>query len=275
MSQPTAPGGGRKPDKPPSHERWIISYADLLTLLLATFIVLYASSSRNQHREDQITAGFIKAFHGTAPKVVTTSSADRGVMRNQPSPIVRPVAAPASANSKIAKDLAHQMAAEVLSLQKVAQKLNSLMQPLIARNEVAVQSLPLTLTIQLNSSVLFPSGEATLKPPAVVLLHQVAASLTKLPAPFTIVVQGYTDDQPIATPQFPSNWSLSAERAVRVVELFWGDGVNGYQLAAQGFAQFAPVVPNTSDANRALNRRVVVVIHAPTPTAPQAGADGP
>ena len=79
-------------------------------------------------------------------------------------------------------------------------------------------------------------------------------------------MQGYTDDKPIATPQFPSNWSLSAERAVSVVQLFVSDGVSGTQLAAQGFGQFAPIAPNTDEIGRAQNRRVVVVVHAPDPT---------
>jgi len=161
----------------------------------------------------------------------------------------------------------HQLAAEILSLQKVQQQLTALLHPLVDKQKVTIQSQPLTLTIQLDSSVLFPSGEAKLKPPAVILLNQVGSSLVQLPAPFTIVVQGYTDNQPIATQQFSSNWALSAARAVSVVELFAGDGVHGGQLAAQGFGEFRPVASNATDAGRAQNRRVVVVIHAPDPTA--------
>jgi chemotaxis protein MotB len=263
MAHANLPGSRKKPEKPPNHERWVISYADLLTLLLATFVVLYASSSRNTHKEDELAASFVRAFHGTPPSVVTNSGASRGIMQHQVSPIPRPVEAPAAANSKISRQMAHQLTAEILSLSKLQQKLTGLLQPLITKHEVAIQSQPLTLTIQLDASVLFPSGEATLMPPGVALLNKVAPSLIQLPAQFTIVVQGYTDDQPIATAQFSSNWSLSAERAVRVVELFATDGVNGSQLAAQGFGQFAPLAPNTTDAGRAQNRRVVVVVHAP------------
>lgn len=257
------PPGGRKKQKLPNHERWIISYADLLTLLLATFVVLYASSSRNAHKEDELAAAFVKAFHGTPAAVVNTMGASRGILQHQTSPIPRPIETPAAANSKISRQMAHQLTAEMLSLAKLRQQLTGLLQPLIAKNEVAIQSQPLTLTIQLDASVLFPSGEATLKPPAVLLLNKVATGLAQMPKQFTIVVQGYTDDQPIATAQFSSNWSLSAERAVRVVELFGRDGVDGGQLAAQGFGQFAPIAPNITDAGRAQNRRVVVVVHAP------------
>ncbi len=121
------------------------------------------------------------------------------------------------------------------------------------------------MTIQLDASVLFPSGQAALKPDAATLLTHVAGALIKLPDPFRIVVQGFTDDQPIATAQFPSNWSLSAERAVSVVQLFIGAGVAGSKMAAEGFGQFAPIAPNTDDAGRAQNRRVTIVVHAPDP----------
>jgi chemotaxis protein MotB len=256
---------GRKPEKPANHERWVISYADLLTLLLATFVVLYASSTRNKHKEDQAAASFVKAFNGTPPAIIHPSGASRGVMQHQPSPIPRPVEAPASANAPTVRDMAHRITAQILALQKLQLKLKALLQPLIDRHEVAVQSQPLTLTIQLDDSVLFASGQAVLTPPAVTLLDQVAASLTQLPAPFSIVVQGYTDNQPIASAAFSSNWALSAARAVRVVELFAGQSVNGSQLAAQGFGQFAPLASNETDAGRAQNRRVVIVIHAPDP----------
>jgi chemotaxis protein MotB len=264
MSHAAPPGPGKKPEKPPNHERWVISYADLLTLLLATFVVLYASSTRNKHKLDQEAAGFIKAFHGT-PAIVDKSGGSRGVMSHQPSPIPQRQATPAAANAKIPRQLTHQIAAEMQSLDKLRLQLTSLLHPELEAHQVSVQSQPLTLTIQLDASVLFASGTAALKPPAAALLHQVAASLTKLPAPFTIVVQGYTDNQPIATAAFPSNWALSAGRAVSVVQLFGDAGVPGTQLAAEGFGEFRPVAPNDTDAHRAQNRRVVVVIHAPDP----------
>ncbi len=257
---------GKKPEKPANHERWVISYADLLTLLLATFVVLYASSHRDLHKQDEIAQSFVKAFHGTPPSVVTAPSAGRGVMPHEPSPVPLPIEAPASANSRIPKRLEHQLAAEILSLKKIAAQLKTLLHPLVARHEVSIQSQPLTLTIALDASVLFASGQATLKPDAVKLLAEVGATLVKLPAQFSVAVQGYTDNKPIDTAQFPSNWSLSAERAVRVVELFSRGGVAGQRLTAEGFGQFSPIAPDTSAAGRALNRRVLVVIHAPDPT---------
>ncbi len=265
MSHAATPGPGKKPEKPPNHERWVISYADLLTLLLATFVVLYASSSRNKFKEQEVAASFVTAFHGTPPSVVNNSGASRGILQNHTSPIPKPPGSPQD-NAKIPKQMAHQLAAEILSLKQLQRKLTALLHPLVQQHEVSIQSQPLTLTIQLDASVLFASGDATLKPAAVTLLNQVGAGLKNMPAPFTIVVQGYTDNKPISTQQFPSNWSLSAERAVSVVALFAQGGVNGAQLSAQGFGQFSSIAPNTTPAGRAENRRVVVVVHAPDPT---------
>jgi chemotaxis protein MotB len=266
MSQQAPFGPPKKPEKPPNHERWVISYADLLTLLLATFVVLYASSTRNKHKEDELAQAFIKAFHGTPPSVIVTQPAgSRGVLQHQVSPIPKPVEAPSSASSKLPKNMAHQLAAEMQTLQALQLKLSALFQPMIDKHEVTVVSAPLTLTIQLDASVLFPSGEAALKPDAVTLLNQVASGLVQLPDGFSIVVQGYTDNQPISTSQFPSNWSLSVERAVAVVQLFVNNNVKGDRLAAEGFGEFAPISDNSTDAGRTQNRRVLVVVHAPDP----------
>ena len=259
------PGTKKAADKPPNHERWVISYADLLTLLLATFVVLYASSTRNHHKEDELALAFIKAFHGSPPAIIVEKpSGSRGVLQHEISPVPKPVEAP---GSKLPKNVAHQVEQSMQALQALQLKLSALFQPLIDKHQVTISNAPLTLTIQLDASVLFPSGEAQLLPAAVILLQQVAAGMVQLPPAFTIVVQGYTDNQPIATAQFPSNWSLSSERSVTVVQLFTAAGVPGSQLAAEGFGAFSPIADNTTDAGRAQNRRVVVVVHAPAPAA--------
>lgn len=262
MAQLPAPPA--KPKKPPNHERWVISYADLLTLLLALFVVLYASSTRNKQKMSAEAASFVLAFHGTPAAIVNQSSAGRGIMPNQTAPEPTQQPDPQS-KSRLPKSLTHQMESEVLALQKVEAQLRAVLQPLMAKNQVSMKTEPLTLTIQLNAAVLFPSGQATLIPDAQTLLNNVAISLAKLPPQFNIIIQGYTDNQPIATTQFSSNWSLSAARAVTVVELFTSKSIDGTRLSAQGFGEFAPVASNATDDGRAQNRRVAIVIHAPDP----------
>lgn len=266
MAQLPAPPA--KPKKPPNHERWVISYADLLTLLLALFVVLYASSTRNKQKMSAEAASFVLAFHGSPTTLINQSSAGRGIMPNQTQPAPTPKPDPLSlapSKSKMSKSLTHQMESEILALQKVETQLREVLQPLMAKNQVSMKTEPLTLTIQLNAAVLFPSGEAALIPDAQTLLNNVAVSLAKLPPQFNIIIQGYTDNQPISTPQFSSNWSLSAARAVTVVELFTAKSIDGTRLSAQGFGEFAPVASNATDDGRAQNRRVTIVIHAPDP----------
>ncbi|OYV40266.1 MAG: hypothetical protein B7Z80_05030 [Rhodospirillales bacterium 20-64-7] len=269
--------------KKPNHERWVISYADLLTLLLAFFVVLYASSTHNKAKMDEEAESLLKAFHATPLVVIQSPAAGRGIMPHNVSPAPLPSPPPPAPAAKqpphrtppvphppgLSRALAQRVAAEVMALQKVEQRLQYLLQPLTAKNQVTIKSEPLTLTIQLNAAVLFPDGEAMLTPPAVKLLDQVGDSLSKLPAPFSITVQGYTDDKPIATAQFPSNWALSAARAVSVVTLMQAKGIAGSQLAAEGFGEFAPIASNDTADGRAKNRRVILVIHAPDPNGPQ------
>jgi chemotaxis protein MotB len=254
--------------KKPNHERWLVSYADLLTLLLALFVVLFASSTQNKYKIQLEAESIVQAFHGTPVPIVNAQSASKGVMQHQPSPVPRPVERPSPQSPRIPESVSHKLQAEVMALQQVQFKLQGMLAPLIQQKQVAMASEPLTLTISFNASALFPTGQATLMPPAATLLANVADKLKALPDPFTIVIQGYTDNQPIATAQFPSNWSLSAERAVSVVALFGTRGIDGTRLSAQGFGEFAPFASNATDAGRAQNRRVVVVIHAPDPDAP-------
>ena len=255
-----------KAKKPPNHERWVISYADLLTQLLALFIVLFASSTRNKAKMSEEAESLIKAFHGTPASIAQATATEKAIMSHQPSAIPKPVEHPAPrVVPRSASNLPQHLTAEMLALEVVKQILQSLLSPLISSNQVSLKSQPLTLTISLNDKVLFASGKAELIPKAKTLLMKVTVALKKLPDPFTITVQGFTDDKPIKTAEFPSNWSLSTARAVSVVQLFADSGVDGDRLTAEGFGQYSPVVPDDNDPDRAKNRRVVIVIHAPDP----------
>jgi chemotaxis protein MotB len=262
----TTPLHHGKAKKKASHERWLVSYADLMTLLLALFVVLYASSTRNTAKIEEEERSIITAFHGTPVAVVQAQSANRGVLRHEPSPIPKPVEHPAPERPRTPPVISRQLQQEILELQAVKLRLQSVLQPLIGKQQVTVSSQPLTLTISFSASTLYESGQATLSPAAQLLLTNIAGKLKQLPNQFNMVIQGYTDDQPIATAQFPSNWSLSVERSVSVVRLFVMAGLDGTRLSAQGFGQYAPFASNDTAAGRAQNRRVVVVIRAPAPS---------
>jgi chemotaxis protein MotB len=261
------PSNHAKQKKKASHERWLVSYADLMTLLLALFVVLYASSTRNTVKIQEEARSIITAFHGTPLSAVQTPSGSRGVMQHQPSPIPKPVEHPApERRPRTPPAISRQLQQEMMELQAVKLHLQTVLQPLIGQQQVTMSSQPLTLTISFSASTLYNSGQATLSPSAQKLLTNIAAKLKELPNQFNMVIQGYTDDQPIDTPQFRSNWSLSVERAVSVVSLFVAQGIDGTRLSAQGFGQYAPSASNDTAAGRAQNRRVVVVIRAPAPS---------
>jgi len=114
------------------------------------------------------------------------------------------------------------------------------------------------LEIELSSNLLFASGDSLPSNPAFGLMEKVA----KILAPFKnpIQVQGYTDDRPISTALYPTNWELSAARAASIVRLLIGNGIAPQRLAVVGYGAYQPVVDNTSDVNRARNRRVVLLI---------------
>lgn len=295
--------------KKPNHERWVISYADFMTLLFALFVVLFASSTRDRVKMEQEAKGMIAAFHGVSPSLAHLEGRNAGVLRDQTSPIAKPVQNPAPRSPRslarpkevapvrlnippqphpvavaprealvltpnpphppqpqqptLSRPLTRQLAQEIHALDQVKQQLQRLLHPLIAAHEVSIEATPLSLTISLDAAVLFNSGKASLLPAARKLLSNVSGSLKTLPAPFTINLRGYTDNQPIDTAQFPSNWSLSAERAVSVVALFSTNGIDGARLSAQGFGQYAPIADNKTADGRAKNRRVEVVIRAP------------
>lgn len=304
-------GGGEDGEKPPNHERWVISYADFMTLLFALFVVLFASSSRNRAKMEEQAKAMIAAFHGMTPALMRQIGASQGVMKHQPSPVAKPLEHPASRTPReeakprqsapvrlpvppkphaaavapkptqpmppptptpqkpvLSKAVSQQLAQEALALEKVKHQLEALLSPLTSGHQVTIDATPLTLTISLDAAVLFDSGKAELLPQAKDLLDKVATNLKTLPRPFAINLQGYTDNQPIATAQYPSNWSLSAERAVSVVELFAQQGIDGDRLSAQGFGEYAPITDNTTAQGRSKNRRVVIVIRAPDVQAP-------
>jgi chemotaxis protein MotB len=143
-------------------------------------------------------------------------------------------------------------------LVKVADDVTSAMGALVAAGEVRVRRLQNSVVVDISSDILFPSGVAHLSSNAAPALQHLAAALK----PFTnaIRVEGYTDDRPINTAEFPSNWELSAARAASVVHLFMDHGIAPDRLAVMGFGQYRPATGNNNVAGRNANRRVAVVI---------------
>jgi chemotaxis protein MotB len=275
----------RRHEEHENHEAWAIPYGDLVTLLLAFFVVMYAMSTVNEGKyrvlSDSLSEAFNGAPHsahavtdggGTGGRIETPRSQVQKIFSaampvaaqaaNAPSTKAagaaaesRPAAAEAEAGAGSAPGPALGDSAE---LAKVADDVSNAMGTLVAAGEVHVRRLQNSVVVDISTDILFPSGVAHLSSNAAPALQHLAAALK----PFTnaIRVEGYTDDRPINTAEFPSNWELSAARAASVVHLFMDHGVSPDRLAVMGFGQYRPATTNNNVAGRNANRRVAVVI---------------
>jgi chemotaxis protein MotB len=259
----------------------MISYADMLTLLLAVFIVMFAEATVDKSKLKQEADSLLEAFRGTPPALVPAPSTPRGLEQGLPKPVPtpmeskppapgpQPVAAPA--RQIIPEQDQKQLQAAILAMKELHKKLEQLLAPELNNHEIAITREPLSITIRLNATILFRNADATLTDGALKVLVPLGDVLSKLPTGYLVTVQGYTDSQPIRTAQYTSNWQLSTARAVSVVTLFESRNVPGAALSAEGFSKYRPLAANDTEAGRSQNRRVEIKITAPQP---QQGSNG-
>jgi chemotaxis protein MotB len=236
-------------------ERWLVSYADFITLLFAFFVVMYAISSINEGKYRVMSDSLVSAFKEpqSSDKLVTMNTRHAEIMSGTGKPIGKNVPqTPAAAASQPEREKAAE------SMKKVAKTVLQAMQPLIQNGQVRVTQSPRGVTVEINASVLFRSGEAVLQPQSTGTLSAVAEVLASVDNP--IQVEGHTDNIPINVPNFPSNWELSSSRAGSVVRLFTERGVPASRMVAIGYADNRPVDTNATPDGRSRNRRVNVLI---------------
>lgn len=228
-------GGGHA-----SHERWLLTYADLITLLLAFFIILYAMSKSDYHKMYDLSRALSSAFHASqgGNKDVMPPS-DPSVLKGGFSVL------PESAQMmQLQEQLEKQIAKE-----NGPQGMEGVNTTLTERG----------LVVSLASSAFFESGEADLRPEARGVLASVAKNLIK--SGRNIMIEGHTDNTPITTARYPSNWELSTARATTVVRwLIAAYHLPPDRLSASGYGEYHPLVANTTPENRSRNRRVDIVI---------------
>ena len=245
----------KKPDEEhDNHERWLVSYADFITLLFAFFVVMYALSSVNEGKYRILSESMATAFRNVQ---VVGDAAPQPVAINPPIPLPKK---PSSA-MKAPPDAAKQKQRD--TMRNVAKDILDVMAPLIEQGKVRVIETSRGVTIEINDSILFSPGQALLQPPLIKAMSAIAQVLA--PTEFPITIEGHTDNVPINTPQFPSNWELSAVRATTVLRLFSDSGVAAERLTAIGYADTRPVEPNVLADGRARNRRVTILIDSTVP----------
>lgn len=248
-----------------NHDRWLVSYADFITLLFAFFVVMYSLSSVNEGKYRVLSDSLINAFRNVTVDVPGDPVA-------APPPVVAPVNPTSPTAPSRAPDVESQARrqAEVKRMTSMAEDIRRVLEPLTRGGQVRVSEGARGITVEINASVLFAPGDATLGTNAVTALRAVAQVLAA--AEFPITVEGHTDNIPISTVRFPSNWELSAVRASSVVRLFIDAGVRGDRLTAAGYGDQRPLTDNLNEEGRARNRRVSILIESmlgdPPPRAP-------
>lgn len=238
----------RRPETDLKTDRWMISWADFVTLLLAFFVVMYALSSVNEDKYRQLSESLSQIFRAEGgSQVLTPTSRGPGLLDGQARPVSEPEARVEPSDPEVSQQLdAIRTQAEQIFAEQ------------IDRGLVQVSGNRLWVAIELNASLLFASGDAIPVIEADALLQPVIELVQDAENP--VHVEGFTDSQPINTARFPSNWELSAARAAAVVRLLQQRGVAPQRLAAVGYGQYQPAYSNRTAEGRQRNRRIVIVV---------------
>jgi chemotaxis protein MotB len=236
-----------------SRDRWLVSYADFITLLFAFFVVLYAFAKADQKKQRQVSAAIDTAFHSLGifsdltrrPSGGTSTAA--GI--NEPG---------LPMNIVMGENLASP--AQVKNdLNNIRRELEQTLAKQVASRSVSIQMGRDGLVISLREAGFFDSGSAIPKPETLPTLRRIAVSLGR--TPYDVRIEGHTDNIPIHTAEFDSNWELSAARATRIARLFLDlEAIPPERISAAGYAEFHPVAGNDTAEGRAQNRRVDLVV---------------
>ena len=232
-----------------NHDRWLVSYADFITLLFAFFVVMYAISSVNEGKYRVLSDSLGVAFGSVTAK---TPALKDPIEVTRPALNSRPTPTPAQRASDAA------VKREKAQMTNIARDILKAMAPLISQGKVRVTQTSRGVSVEINASVLFAPGEARLSPISEKALRAVGEVLNKVDN--DIQVEGHTDNIPISTAMFPSNWELSSVRASSVVRLFLDNGMNEKRLVAMGHGANQPVASNDTAEGRLRNRRVQLMI---------------
>ncbi|MBS7457247.1 flagellar motor protein MotD [Coralloluteibacterium stylophorae] len=283
----------KKHEEHANHEAWAIPYGDLLTLLLAFFVVMYAISSLNEGKYRVLSNSLSEAFGG-APRSIQpiqvgpVAPADLPPHQSRPIPLgarANPIRLMPSMRSSYGPQLSEREPAYLpvavpandreryrhrgaqAQLGRIAMALEDALEDLAAANLVRLTHGDYWIEVSINSDILFASGSAALGENARRIIARLAPTLAEVPN--LLRVEGHTDDRPIHTAAFPSNWELSAARAASVVHVLAADGVAPGRMAVVGQGEFHPSAANDTPEGRNANRRVALIILA----TPEAEAD--
>jgi chemotaxis protein MotB len=294
-----------------NHEAWAVPYGDLVTLLLAFFVVMYAISSINEGKYRAVSDALSSAFGGPPRSINPIQLGEtqlRGSSFDRPSLLTPGAKAGPTATSPVSNVRVRQMLDAPLGgresqmrqqamakaamdaslrgesqLSTLGRRIQHALAELVREKLVTVRRGPTFLEVEIQSDILFASGVAEPSPVATATVRKLGAVLRE--EPNAVRVEGYTDDVPIRTAAYPTNWELSSARAASVVHVLIGEGVDPGRLAVVGYGEHQPAADNATAEGRNANRRVLLVILAasqavddldavPAAQVVQAGIDG-
>ncbi len=262
----------RRHEEHANHEAWAIPYGDLVTLLLAFFVVMYALSSINEGKYRILSDSLVAAFRASPKSLEPIQVGELSLAQHEIDLRQQRVLVPIEIDSLpdlLDRDLEirrssalneAEAAAAADMIDEITDALEEALAELMSEDMVRLRRDQFWVEIEINTSLLFPSASAELTREAADIVFRVGTILAGKQT--RVQVEGHTDVLPIRTERFPSNWELSTARASTVVRMFATAGVDPAQLAAVGYGEYRPVADNDTPEGQAENRRVVIVVMA-------------
>jgi len=235
-------------------ERWLVSYADFITLLFAFFVVMYSISSLNEGKYKILTQTLSTIFSDNK-KPASNAILDNLADEKKGKELVNLLNEPPPPQTQESEDIDETESAQ---LDKVAQQMQAVLAPYIQDNLITVKRDELWVELEIKSGLLFPSGSASLGKDSGALLYRLSEIFKQIKN--VIHVEGHTDNIPIATFEFPSNWALSSARSASVVKQLMDYGVSPERMVALGYGEYHPITDNRTEDGRNQNRRVSIIV---------------
>jgi len=251
-----------------NHERWLVSGFDMMTLMFAVFVILFAISSVNVSKVHLLQQSLQEALAGPVfdggRAMMQTGDQTNGNEREAATPPLPSISPTQAVQDRMSEGdaaaEARKAAAEQKSFEDLKRKLDALVAKKHLENKVQTTVSQRGLKVRLvTDDLLFASGSATLESQALGTLAEIGGVIAD-EHDHPVQVEGHTDDRRIASSQFPSNWQLSGARAGAVVQRLTVAGVNAGRLTLAGYGEEHPIAPNSTTAGRAANRRVEIIL---------------
>lgn len=248
-----------------NHQRWLVSYADLITLLFAFFVVLFAASNSDQKKAGQVANAVQVAFKQMAvftPTGKVVPLYEEGRLPFDTKSVIGNADAEFDSTQLVASGKQSEIAKSTIpkaTITEVKEQLQKVLKQEIQKNSVRLAEDSRGLTISLAEAGFFDPGSAFMHTESLAVVDRIAETLR--PLGYNLRVEGHTDNTPIHTAQFPSNWELSTGRATFVLKYLITDArIPPQRLSAVGYGEYRPVAANSTPEGRAANRRVDLVV---------------